>query len=114
VGRYLRISQGNNDSTVAVIQNIRGVLSAEAEDKLSWQFHIECHAIGTLIDGKTFERGSVLLPVPTELAFPAGKATMEALFAECTDFHFPIGKLSVNKDIDIKLHGDRFFSKHIA
>ena len=31
VGRYLRISQGNNDSTIAIIRNVRGVLGQDTD-----------------------------------------------------------------------------------
>ena len=114
VGRYLRIAQGNNDFSVAAIRNVRGILGQDAEGKPKWQFHIECQAVGTLVDGKTFERASVLLPVPTEPAFPAEKDTLDKLFAEDADYQFPLGKLSLNKETALKVHGDRFFSKHIA
>ena len=114
VGRYLRIAQGNNDFTVAAIRNVRGILVQDAEGKPKWQFHVECQAVGTLVDGKTFERASVLLPVPTEPAFPADKDTLDKLFAEDADYQFPLGQLSLNKATAMKIHGDRFFSKHIA
>jgi uncharacterized protein len=114
VGRYLRISQGNNDFTVAAIRNVRGILGQDREEKSKWQFHIECQAVGTLVDGETFERASVLLPVPTEPAFPADKDTIDKLFAEDADYQFPLGQLSLNKATAMKIHGDRFFSKHIA
>lgn len=114
VGRYLRIAQGNNDYTIASIRNVRGVLGYDSENKPKWQFHIECQAVGTLVDGKTFERASVLLPVPTEPVFPAEKDTLDKLFAEDTDCQFPLGQLSLNKTTSFKVHGDRFFSKHIA
>lgn len=114
VGRYLRIAQGNNDFTVAAIRNVRGVLGQEAEGKPKWQFHIECQAVGTLVDGKTFERASVLLPVPTEPVFPADADTLDKLFAEDANYQFPLGQLSLNKAIAMKIHGDRFFSKHVA
>lgn len=114
VGRYLRIAQGNNDYTVATINNVRGVLGQDAEGKTKWQFHIQCQAVGTLVDGKAFERASVLLPVPTEPAFAADKDTLDKLFAEDANYQFPLGTLSLNKTIPFKVHGDRFFSKHIA
>jgi len=114
VGRYLRIAQGNNDFTIAAIRNVRGVLGQDADGKPKWQFHIECQAVGTLVDGKVFERASVLLPVPTEPAFPADKETLDKLFAEDADYQFPLGQLSLNKATAMKIHGDRFFSKHIA
>ena len=114
VGRFLRIAQGNNDFTVAAIRNVRGVICKDAEDKSKWEFHIECQAVGTLVDDKTFERASVLLPVPTEPAYPANEDTLNKLFAEDAAYQFPLGHLSLNKATAMKIHGDRFFSKHIA
>lgn len=114
VGRYLRIAQGNNDFTVAAIRNVRGVLGQDAEGKPKWQFYIECQAVGTLVDGKAFERASVLLPVPTEPAFPADKDMLDKLFSEDADYQFPLGQLSLNKATAMRIHGDRFFSKHVA
>jgi len=114
VGRYLRIAQGNNDFTVAAIRNVKGVITTDKNDKQTWQFHIECQAVGTLVNGTTFERASVLLPVPTEAAFAADKDTLARLFAEDADYQFPLGKLSLNKEIPLRVNGDRFFSKHIA
>ena len=114
VGRYLRIAQGNNDFTVAAIRNVRGVSTQDSDGNPVWQFHVECQAVGTLVGGKTFERASVLLPVPTEPAFVVEKETLDKLFAEDADYQFPLGQLSLNKSIAIKVNGDRFFSKHIA
>jgi len=114
VGRYLRIAQGNNDYTVATIQNVRGILTNDADGKPKWQFHIQCQAVGTLVDDRTFERASVLLPVPTEPAFPAEKDTLDKLFAEDANYQFPLGMLSLNKATPLRVHGDRFFSKHIT
>lgn len=114
VGQYLRIAQGNNDMTVATIRNVRGVVGQNTEDKPTWQFYIECQAVGTLLDGKTFERSSLFLPVPTEPVFPAEKDTFDKLFAEDADYRFPLGHLSLNKTTSLKINGDRFFSKHIA
>lgn len=114
VGRYLRIAQGNNDFTIASIRNLRGVLGQDTENKPKWQFHIECQAVGTIVDGKTFERASVLLPVPTEPVFPADKETLDKLFAEDADYKFPLGQLSLDTTTTLLVHGDRFFSKHVA
>lgn len=90
VGRYLRIAQGNNDFTVAAIRNVRGILSQDTEGKPKWQFHIECQAVGTLVDGNTFERASVLLPVPTEPVFPADKDTLDKLLLRMPTISFPL------------------------
>ncbi len=114
VGRYLKIAQGNSDFTIASIRNIRGVFSQTPEGKPEWQFHIECQAVGTIIDGKRFERTGVFLPVPTESVFPAEKDTLDKLFAEDSSYQFPLGQLSINEETSFMIHGDRFFSKHIA
>jgi hypothetical protein len=114
VGRFLKIAQGNHDFTIATIRNIRGVISQGADGNPSWQFHLECQAIGTLVDDKTFDRGSLLLPVPTEPAYVADDNTLDKLFATDAAHDFPLGQLSMNKAISLKINGNRFFSKHIA
>ncbi len=113
VGRFLKISQGNHDFTIATIRNIKGVISI-VDGKPIWQFQVECQAIGTLIEDKTFDRGSLLLPVPTEIAYAADAATLDKMFATDGSHDFPLGQLSMNKSIALKINGDRFFSKHIA
>tara|TARA_R110000851_G_C13094840_1_gene567319 strand:- start:8 stop:298 length:291 start_codon:yes stop_codon:yes gene_type:complete len=50
VGRYVQIAQGNHDFTIASIRNIRGVHGHDSEGNPKWQFHIECQAVGTLIE----------------------------------------------------------------
>ncbi len=111
VGQYLKIAQGNSDFTIASIRNIRGVSNQSSEGKPEWQFHIECQAVGTIIDGKRFERTGVLLPVPTEPVFPAEKDTLDKLFAEDSSYQFPLGQLSINQETPFMIHGDRFFQQ---
>jgi DNA helicase HerA-like ATPase len=114
VGRFLKIAQGNRDFTIATIRNIKGANSIGQDGKPVWSFQIECQAIGTLVEDKTFDRGSLLLPVPTEHAFIAEKDTLDKMFSADGDHDFPLGKLSMNKAIDLMINGNRFFSKHIA
>lgn len=115
VGRFLKIAQGNHDFTVASIRNVKGISMPSAVDAApAWQFQIECQAIGTLVNNQKFERGSLLLPVPTEPAYIADADTLDKLFATDADHDFPLGTLSMNKEISIKVDGNRFFSKHIA
>lgn len=114
VGRFLKIGQGNHDFTIATIRNIKGTIGVGPDGKPIWSFQIECQAIGTLIDDKSFDRGSLLLPVPTEHAFIAEADTLDKIFSTDGDHDFPLGKLSMNKAIDLMINGNRFFSKHIA
>lgn len=114
VGRYLQIAQGNNEFTFSVIRNVRGNSSLNAAGEAEWQFIVSCQAVGNLTAAGVFERGTVLLPVPTEPAYIPDKATLDKLFAESADYDFPFGQLSVNKEVTLRISGDRFFSKHIA
>jgi len=114
VGRFLKIAQGNHDFTIATIRNIKGISSFATDGSPLWQFQLECQAIGTLIDDNKFDRGSLLLPVPTEQAFIADKDTLDKLFASDAQHDFPLGQLSMNKAISLKIDGNNFFSKHIA
>lgn len=114
VGRFLKIAQGNIDFTIATIRNIKGTNNLGLDGKPIWSFQIECQAIGTLVEDKTFDRGSLLLPVPTEHAFIAEADTLDKIFSADGEHDFPLGKLSMNKTIDLMIDGNRFFSKHIA
>ncbi|MGL6619643.1 ATP-binding protein [Aeromonas hydrophila] len=114
VGRFLKIAQGNHDFTIAVIRNIKGTNTNDINGQPVWNFQIECQAIGTLLEDKTFDRGSLLLPVPTEHAFLVDKNTLDKMFSADGEHNFPLGKLSMNKSIDLMINGNRFFSKHIA
>lgn len=114
VGRYLQIAQGNNDYTIAVIRNVRGNTSTDTAGAIQWQFIVSCQAVGNLNAANLFERGAVLLPVPTEPAYIPDQATLDTLFAESAEYDFPFGQLTVNKGVTLKISGDRFFSKHIA
>ena len=103
VGRFLKIAQGNHDFTIATIRNIRGAISVAPDGKSVWQFQVECQAIGTLVEGKTFDRGSLLLPVPTEIAYAADAETLDKMFAADGEHDFPLGQLSMNKAIKCNL-----------
>ncbi len=114
IGRFLKIAQGNHDFTIATIRNIKGTNSFDSEGTPIWSFQIECQAIGTLLDDKTFDRGSLLLPVPTEQVFIAESDSLDRIFSADNDHNFPLGRLSMNKSIELMINGNRFFSKHIA
>ncbi|MEK5476971.1 DUF87 domain-containing protein [Paenibacillus sp. FSL R5-0407] len=77
------------------------------------KFIIESQPIGCLIDGK-FQRGSLSLPVPTEPVYIVDTGTLDRIFKSDDEFHFPFGVLSQNKNIELKINGDKFFGKHIA
>ncbi len=114
IGCYLKIAQGNQDYTITVINNLKGIDSSTDESEPKWQFLIECQAIGNLINDQTFDRGALLLPVPTEPVYMADQETLDKLFVHDTIYNFPFGELSLNRNITLMINGDMFFSKHIA
>jgi DNA helicase HerA-like ATPase len=114
IGRYIKIAQGNHDFTIVTVRSIRGVILPGKEDESMWQFQVDCQAVGTLINDEQFERSSILLPVPTELAYIADRDTLDNIFSQDNSFQFPLGCLSLNQTIPFKVDGNCFFSKHIA
>ncbi|OGI29908.1 MAG: ATPase [Candidatus Melainabacteria bacterium RIFOXYA12_FULL_32_12] len=110
IGKYLKIMDGNNNYVIAIIQNIR-ILDFCSETDL--KLEIDCQPIGTLIDNK-FKRGVESLPLPTEDVSTIDKAVLTQIFSGDNDFNFVIGRLSQNKEIDFKIDGNKFFSKHVA
>lgn len=113
VGRYLQIAQGNNDHTLALIRSVKALHPVETTEPSDWRFILECQPVGTLVDRKSFQRGSLLLPVPTEPVYLADEVTLDNVFAD-SKFDFTLGRLSSNQQVPFKISGDEFFSKHVA
>mgnify|MGYP003115640259 CR=1 FL=1 len=90
VGRFLMIAQGNHDFTIATIRNIKGTNTTTPDGKPTWSFQIECQAIGTLVDNEIFDRGSLLLPVPTEHAFIADNDALDKYSRQMAITTFPL------------------------
>lgn len=110
VGKYLKIAQGNRDHVIAVIRNIKG--SRTPPD--SWIFEVECQAIGKIEDDSRFVRGIDSLPAPLELAYTVDADTFAKMFKLSDEFSFPLGYLTANKSVQLRVNGDKFFAKHIA
>ncbi len=114
VGDYLQIALGNIDYIIATIKNIQGVHSTITDGgEINWSFTIECQSVGTLIEGKSFERGGTSLPVPTEPVYTVNDETFLKLFTD-KGLDFQLGLVAANKKVGFKIDGDKFFGKHIA
>lgn len=110
IGKYLEISDGNLNKVIAIIQNIKSQL---IETTQHLKFIITTQPIGYLND-QTFVRGASLIPSPTEPVYIIGEDTMNLIFHSNADFNFQFGKLVQNKEIDLFIDANKFFSKHIA
>lgn len=110
IGNYVRVSDGNTNFVVAVIQNIRAVdYSIETDLNLV----IDSYPVGRLVDNK-FYRGNQGLPVPTELAHVIGSETLDLMFKADEKYNFPLGRLLQNDEIDLSIDGDSFFGRHVG
>lgn len=108
IGKYLEIDEGNLNKVIAVIQNIK----SNASDT-GLKFLIQTQPIGYIENGE-FNRGSAVIPSPTEPVSVVEDSTIKLIYDSNKDFNFPFGKLVQNKTIDLKIDANKFFGKHIA
>lgn len=115
VGSYLKVI-GDDIGThlIAMIENFS--ISAIEENGKPFSKHIiEAQPLG-VISGDEFTRGGDNLTLPPKDVKPATEEEIGKIFATSVkeDKKLIFSKLSSNKNIDIPVHGDRFFNKHIA
>ena len=115
VGNYVQIRQGSDRYVLAVITNVNGsIVFRDREEDMDWTFSIDCQPLGSIDEDGSFSRRASRLPVPLEPVYPVSEETISNVYETGGEFDFYLGKLSINRDISIKLDGDRLFSKHIA
>lgn len=110
IGKYLEIAEGNLNKVIAVIQNIKSNSSESGSDL---KFLIQAQPIG-YIENNEFNRGSALIPSPTEPVRIVDIGTIDLIYNSNKEFNFPFGKLVQNKSIDFKIDANKFFGKHVA
>ena len=110
IGKYVEISDGNLNKVVAIIQNIKSTVS---ESTSELKFVLQTQPIG-YIESDTFNRGTSLIPSPTEPVFVMEETTMDLIYSSNKDYSFPFGKLAQNSGVDFKIDANKFFGKHIA
>ncbi|WP_415713009.1 ATP-binding protein [Maridesulfovibrio sp.] len=104
IGKYLQIAEGNHNFVICVIHNIR------IHEK---KYLITSQPIGLYSDER-FGQGAILLPSPTEKAFIIDPKILNSIFSKDGDYSFELGALVQNKDVNLHINGNAFFSKHIA
>lgn len=110
IGKYVEISDGNLNKVVAIIQNIKSTVS---ESTSELKFVLQTQPIG-YIEGDAFNRGTSLIPSPTEPVFVMEESTMDLIYSSNKNYSFPFGKLAQNNGVDFKIDANKFFGKHIA
>lgn len=111
VGKYLKIDVGNNDYIIATIKNMKAIFDVNNEGKEKYILTTE--PIGCVCD-QQFIPGSSILPSPTEKVYVASSDVLRLVFLENEKYSFKLGKLIQDKEIDLYIDGNNFFSKHIA
>lgn len=124
IGQYLLIASGNNSHLLSTITAVRASQADKAvavsdvpggdADETVFKFQVDAQPIGSLSGDGEFTRGSHSLPVPTEPAFITPAGTLADIFTNQINSPFTLGSLSIAPDIELKVDGDRFFSKHVA
>jgi DNA helicase HerA-like ATPase len=105
IGKYLQIKEGNHNYVICVIQSIK----INDDNK---KYIINSQPIGVF--SEDFKQGSSILPSPTEEVFIISEAVMSKIFSKDSNYSFKFGELIQNRDINLHINGNRFFSKHIA
>lgn len=114
IGQYLLIAAGNAAYVVSSITSVRATHVEKAGGGSQFRFSIDTQPVGTWVQGESFERGALNLPVPTEQAFVTSSETLALIFKSNSDASFSFGSLSIDSKVPLQVDGDRFFSKHIA
>ena len=109
IGKYLQISIGNHESLIASIKGIKAIADNDNKEK----YIMTAEPIG-IIDDNGFSPGSTLLPSPTELVDIAGQDILDKIFQDNKKYSFPLGYLVQNKEVQLNIDGNTFFSKHIG
>ena len=107
VGSYLKIAEGNHNFIIAMIKNIKGDYKV-TDSGQEWSFLVECQPLGKLNQDGKFERGSSVLPVPTEPVHEVDEATLKEIFDSNSKYNFTLGKPIISDEFDFKV--EAFFN----
>lgn len=117
IGSYLKISDENNTSIIALVQSYKIKDSSEGGtvEIQSPSFILDAQPIGFVDINGQFKRGGQQIAIPPNNVAIADEALLKSIY-ESVDKkkRFIFSSLAQNIDIDVAVDGDRFFSKHIA
>ncbi|MBD5402093.1 ATP-binding protein [bacterium] len=112
LGNLLKISDGNLNYTIAIIQNFK-IVDDKDNESSECKIDIFCQPIGTISNDR-FQRGLKTLPLPTESAYIVDETLLKEIFENNEEYNFVAGNLAQNKNIKAMLNGNKLFSKHIS
>lgn len=115
VGSYLRVSDNENAVLICMIESFSIEVAADKDGKPKRSYIIDAFPLGTL-KGDRFRRGGDELAIPPKKVEPAKSTDIAAIFSGAFEEsqRFSFSSLSSQRTIDVPVHGDRFFNKHVA
>lgn len=117
IGSYLRISDDNNLSMIAVVQSYRVKQDKEvaADTQHMPSFIIDAQPVGFLDADNNFRRGGQHVAIPPTRVEVADGPVLANIYANVPAAKkFTFGSLAQDDRVDVSVDGDNFFSKHIA
>lgn len=119
IGSYLKITDNNEVSVIAIIQSYKikdpAQFSATSEPGIQRSFIIDSQPVGFLDSKNKFRRGGQQIAIPPTKVELASQEIMELFYKRDDDIaELVLGSMAINENIRVIIDGDRFFSKHIA
>jgi DNA helicase HerA-like ATPase len=116
VGSYLKVYDTNDCSIIAIIENFSIELQEVNEDgKREKTYIIEATPLGFINSDKIFVRGGNNIAIPPKSVCPASKEDIQKIYDDIPNGkRFNFSNLVQDKGVEVPVHGDKFFNKHIA
>jgi DNA helicase HerA-like ATPase len=117
IGSYLKISDDDGASVIAVVQSYRikdqaPASTDEASDTPT--FVLQTQSVGHIRDGK-FRRGGKQITIPPTHVEIASTTVLEEIYSSINaDAPLSFGALAQDNSVRVVVDGDRFFGKHIG
>lgn len=119
IGSYLKITDNNEVSVIAIIQSYKIKDPTDNNDALTpginRSFIVDAQPVGFLDSNNKFTRGGQQIAIPPTKAEVAGRDILEQLYKKDESItELVLGSMALDKNIKVPIDGNRFFSKHIA
>jgi energy-coupling factor transporter ATP-binding protein EcfA2 len=116
IGSYLRISDHNSLSVIAIVQSykIKDPTTTNS-DTSKTSFIVDAQPVGVFDEKGMFKRGGQQIAIPPSVVELADSEHLKKIYDTIDpDKRFVFGNLSQDERIEAALDGDKFFAKHIA
>lgn len=115
IGSYLKISDDNDTTVVAIVQSyaIRDRVT-ESTELADTRFLIDAQPVGRLDEGRFSRGGKQITIPPTTVAIASDSVLSEIYNTTDSAKQFSFGTLAQNDSIRVYVDGDKFFGKHIG